>query len=120
MLCQRPRLIALCYQTQSGIIYGRPKRFISLDTNLKDEAGSPPHVGWFSAEHLARLENLIAKLQTSNTKESFSRYHAMAKGYLLGLLDCYHVSAEHHGAVRQYLHILAVKRLRAVKPRRSR
>jgi hypothetical protein len=90
---------------------------MSLDTNLKDDAGSPPQDGWFSDEHRARLENLIAKLQTSDTKESVSRYHAMAEGYLLGLLDCYHLSEEHHDAVRQYLHILAVKRLKAVKPR---
>lgn len=92
---------------------------MSLDTNLKDEAGSPPQEGWFSAEHRARLENLIAQLQTSDTKESVSRYHAMAEGYLLGLLDCYHVSEAHHDAVRQYLHILAVARLKAVKPRTS-
>jgi len=90
---------------------------MTLDTNLKDEAGSPPQEGWFSGEHRARLEGLIAKLQTSDTKESVSRYHAMAEGYLLGLLDCYHVSEEHHDAVRQYLHILAVKCLRAVKSR---
>jgi hypothetical protein len=90
---------------------------MSLDTNLKDEAGSPPQDGWFSVEHRVRLESLIAKLQTSDTKESVSRYHAMAEGYLLGLLDCYHVSGEHHNAVRQYLHILAVKRLKAIKPR---
>jgi hypothetical protein len=102
------------------MIYGRYKRLISLDTNLKDEAGSPPQEGWLSTEHRARLESLIAKLQTSDTKESVSRYHAMAEGYLLGLLDCYHVSEEHHDAVRQYLHHLAVKRLKAVKPRPSR
>ena len=88
---------------------------LSLDTNPKDEAGSPPQEGWFSVEHLARLESLIGKLQTSDTRESVSRYHAMAEGYLLGLLDCYHVSAEHHDAVRQYLHIMAIKRLKAVK-----
>jgi hypothetical protein len=41
----------------------------------------------------------------------------MAEGYLLGLLDCYHLSAEHHDAVRQYLHNLAIVRLKAVKPR---
>jgi hypothetical protein len=91
-----------------------------LDTNLKDETGSPPHEGWLSIEHRARFESLIAKLQTSDTKESLSRYHAMAEGYLLGLLDCYHVSEEHHDAVKQLLHILAVKRLKVVKPRASK
>ena len=81
---------------------------MSLGTNLKDEAGSPPQDGWFSDEHRAQLENLIAKLQTSDTKESVLRYLTMAEGYLLGLLDCYHVSEEHHDAVRQHHHILAV------------
>lgn len=60
---------------------------------------------------------LIAKLQTSNTQEGVSRYHAMAEGYLLGLLDCSHVSAEHHDSVRQYLHNLAIARLKKVKPK---
>lgn len=89
---------------------------MSLDTHLKDETGSPPQEGWFSAEHRTRLETLIAKLKTSDTREGVSRYHAMAEGYLLGLLDCYHVNEAHHDAVRQYLHTLAVARLKTVKP----
>ncbi|MDC6380515.1 hypothetical protein BW687_010060 [Pseudomonas graminis] len=87
------------------------------DTTLTDDAGSPPQQDWFSNEHRGRIDELIAKLKTSDTKESVSRYHAMAEGYLLGLLDSYHVSTEHHDAVRQYLHNLAIARLKAVKPR---
>lgn len=88
---------------------------MSLDTTVSEEAGSPPQEGWFSNEHRARIDELIAKLQTSDTRESLSRYHAMAEGYLLGLLDCYHASTEHHDAVRQYLHNLAIARLKVVK-----
>ncbi|WP_110949115.1 hypothetical protein [Pseudomonas bohemica] len=90
---------------------------MSRDATLSDETGSPPQEGWFSHENRARIDDLIAKLQTSDTKEGVSRYHAMAEGYLLGLLDCYHVSAEHHDAVRQYLHNLAIARLKVVKPK---
>ncbi|MDE1196011.1 MAG: hypothetical protein PW896_12695 [Pseudomonas sp.] len=88
-----------------------------MDRQPVDEAGSAPQDGWFSSEHRARVDDLIAKLRTSDTRESVSRYHGMAEGYLLGLLDCYHLSAEHHDAVRQYLHNLAIVRLKAVKPR---
>lgn len=91
-----------------------------LDETFADEAGSPPQDGWFSSENRARFDELIIKLKTSNTQEGISRYHAMAEGYLLGLLDCYHVSVEHHDAVRQYLHNLALARLKVVKPRLRR
>lgn len=57
---------------------------VTLEKNLKDEAGSPPHVRWFSAEHLPRRENLIGKLQTSDTKERVSRYNAIAEGICWG------------------------------------
>lgn len=77
--------------------------------------GSPPQDGWLAAEHRQRLEGLIRQLETSNTRESVSRYHAMAEGYLLGLLDCNHVSAQHHDAVNPYLHTLALRRLKRVK-----
>jgi hypothetical protein len=87
------------------------------NTMASDEAGSPPRDGWFSNEHRARIDELVAKLNTSDTRESVSRYHAMAEGYLLGLLDGYHVSVEHHDAVRQFLHDLAISRLKAVKPK---
>lgn len=93
---------------------------MSLDPRLSDESGSPPQEGWFSVENRARIDKLIAKLQTSDTAETVSRYHAMVEGYLLGLLDCYHVSAEHHDAVRQYLHNLAIARLKRVKSRTRR
>lgn len=93
---------------------------MSLDTTLSEEAGSPPQDGWFSREHRDRIDELITRLQTSDTRESVSRYHAMAEGYLLGLLDCYHTSAEHHDAVRQYLHNLAIARLKVVKPKARR
>ncbi|MFJ3486880.1 hypothetical protein ACIPL1_26225 [Pseudomonas sp. NPDC090202] len=88
---------------------------MGLDEKLSDDAGSAPQKDWFSNEDLARIDELIGKLQTSDTREGISRYHAMAEGYLLGLLDCYHVSAEHHDAVRQHLHNLAIARLKVVK-----
>jgi len=81
-----------------------------------DDAGLPPQDGWLALEHRARLDGLIHKLDTSTTRESVSRYHAMAEGYLLGLLDCNHISAPHHDAVSQYLHTLALRRLKRVKP----
>lgn len=82
---------------------------------LDADIGMPPQDGWFSIEDRARIDGLLTKLQTSETRESVSRYHAMAEGYLLGLLDCNHVSEQHHDAVRQYLHELAIARLRVVK-----
>lgn len=88
-----------------------------LNADISEEQGSPPQEGWFSRENRTRIDDLIAKLQTSNTQEGVSRYHAMAEGYLLGLLDCFHVSAEHHDSVRQYLHNLAIARLKKVKPK---
>ncbi|MFJ5295731.1 hypothetical protein ACIQAL_04280 [Pseudomonas sp. NPDC088368] len=90
---------------------------MSADATPLDETGSPPQDGWFSAEHRARIDELIVKLKTSDTRESVSRYHGMAEGYLLGLLDGYHVGVEHHDAVRQYLHSLAIARLKVVKPK---
>ena len=93
---------------------------MNLHTPLTDDAGSPPQPGWFSNEHRTRIDELITRLNTSATRESVSRYHAMAEGYLLGLLDSYHVSEEHHDAVRQYLHNLAIARLKAVKPKLRR
>jgi hypothetical protein len=68
------------------------------DITLSDEDGSPPRPDW----------------------EGVSRYHAMAEGYLLGLLDSNHVSVEHHDAVRQYLHTLAIARLKVIKPKARR
>ncbi|WP_455912933.1 hypothetical protein [Pseudomonas syringae] len=90
---------------------------MNLHTPLTDDTGSAPQQDWFSEEHRARIDELIARLNTSDTRESVSRYHAMAEGYLLGLLDSYHVSVEHHDAVRQYLHNLAIARLKAVNPK---
>jgi hypothetical protein len=93
---------------------------MSTDATPLDEAGSPPQDGWLGHEHRARIDALIIKLKTSDTRESVSRYHGMAEGYLLGLLDSYHVSTEHHDAVRQYLHTLAIARLKIVKPKARR
>jgi hypothetical protein len=81
-------------------------------------AGSPPQEGWFSNENRAQIDGLLAKLQTSETKESVSRYHAIIEGYLLGLLDCNHVSAEHYDTVMLYLRDVTIKRLKSVKVRR--
>lgn len=80
-------------------------------------AGSPPQEGWFSNENRAQIDNLLAKLQTSETRESVSRYHAIIEGYLLGLLDCNHVSEAHYDSVMLYLHDCAIKRLKSVKVR---
>jgi hypothetical protein len=90
------------------------------DITLSDEDGSPPRPDWFSSENRARIDELIGKLKTSDTREGVSRYHAMAEGYLLGLLDSNHVSVEHHDAVRQYLHTLAIARLKVIKPKARR
>lgn len=87
---------------------------------LNADVGMAPQEGWFSREDRARIDGLLIKLQTSETKESVSRYHAMAEGYLLGLLDCNHVGEQHHDAVRQYLHDLAIARLKVVSARRPK
>jgi hypothetical protein len=91
-----------------------------VDSQPLDEEGSAPQEGWFSPEDRSRIDDLIGKLLTSNTKEGISRYHAMAEGYLLGLLDCYHVSEEHHDAVTRYLHGLALKRLKLLAQKTRR
>jgi len=95
-------------------------RLDELDAQDLDQEGSAPQDGWFSAQDRERIDDLIGKLLTSNTKEGISRYHAMAEGYLLGLLDCYHVSEEHHDAVTRYLHNLALKRLKLLAQKARR
>jgi hypothetical protein len=91
-----------------------------LDAQHLSDEGSAPQEGWFSAKDRARIDDLIGKLLTSNTKEGLSRYHAMAEGYLLGLLDCNHVSEEHHDAVTRYLHNLAIERLKRLAQKARR
>jgi hypothetical protein len=99
----------------NGVRSGGCVRDISSEGVPDPEAGMAPQEGWFSREDRARIDELMAKLLTSETREGVSRYHAMAEGYLLGLLDCNHVSQPHHDAVRQYLHNIAIARLKRVK-----
>lgn len=90
-------------------------RDYSATEAANEGAGSPPQEGWLSSANRVQFDDLLAKLKTSETKESVSRYHAIIEGYLLGLLDCNHVSKEHYDIVMLYLHDVAIKRLKSVK-----
>jgi hypothetical protein len=57
------RLVSVTRRIRLFVIYGRPWRLDQYGHEPKDETGSPPQEGWFSTQHRARLENLIAKHQ---------------------------------------------------------
>lgn len=84
------------------------------------EAGCSPEVDWLTPEHRERFDDLVARLRESHTQETISRSHAIAEGYLLGLLDCNYISEPHHFSVKLYLHNLAITQLKTVKPSKRR
>lgn len=84
------------------------------------ETGRAPEPGWLTTEHRERFDELVARLQGSDTQETISRCHAIAEGYLLGLSDCNYMSETHHVLVRLYLHNLAIAQLKTIKIRKRR